>query len=84
MEKKLYQNPNQENKNYKMKKYNNNNKNIVNINSGITYINNNENKSNSKNKVLRSKSSGKINNEKLHSNQLTFKSYNSKKINYNH
>ena len=84
LEKKLYQNPNQENKNHKMKKYNNNNKNIVNINSGITYINNNENKSNSKNKVLRSKSSGKINNEKLPSNQLTFKSSNSNQINYNH
>ena len=79
LEKKLYQNSNQEN--LKIKKCNNH----KNINSNIrmNYINNNnENKSNSKNKVLRSKS-GKINCEKLLSNQLNYKTYNSNQINYN-
>ena len=83
LEKKIYHSPNKEIQNNKIKK---NHKSNINSNQNkiiysTTYHNNEKN--NSKNKVLRSKSSGKINYEKQSSNQIQYKSSNSNQINYN-
>jgi len=82
LEKKIYHSPKKDiQNNNKIKK---NHKSNINQNK-IIYTNthyNNE-KNNSKNKVLRSKSSGKINYEKQNSNQIQYKNSNSNQINYN-
>ncbi len=75
LEKKLYESPNQENQNYKIKKNHQNNH----LSNQFQKLNI-ENKSTSKNKVLRSKSSNKINNDNLFTQ---YKNSNINQININ-